>query len=115
MKAREYYAWSWSKALNHAFGREEEGNVLGDIGARLTRNLCECILFFYGEICGIAENVPRFLKNAFHIPEERYLGLASLYLYTLYLYYDEASWSGSTLLSTQWIYIDYEIIPLDWL
>ena len=33
---------------------------------------------FYGEICGIPENVPRFLKNAFHIPEESHLGLASL-------------------------------------
>ena len=58
--------------------REEEGTVLDDIEARLTRNLCECILYFYCEICGIPENVPRFLKNAFHIPEERHLGLASL-------------------------------------
>ena len=35
-----------SKALSHAFGREEEGTVtvLGDIEACLTRNLCECIL-----------------------------------------------------------------------
>ena len=37
--------------------------VLGDIEGRLTRNLCECILYFYGEICSIPENVPRFLKN----------------------------------------------------
>ena len=58
--------------------REEEGTVLCDIQTRPTRNLCECILYFYGEICGIPENVPRFLKNAFHIPEERHLGLASL-------------------------------------
>ena len=33
----------------------------------LKRNLYECILYFYGEICGLPENVPRFLKNAFHI------------------------------------------------
>ena len=35
-------------------------------------------MYFYGEKCGIPENVPRFLKNAFHFPEERHLGLASL-------------------------------------
>ena len=29
-----------SKALSHAFEREEEGTVLGDIEARLIRNLC---------------------------------------------------------------------------
>ena len=29
-------------------------------------------LYFYGEICSIPENVPRFLKYAFHIPEERH-------------------------------------------
>ena len=34
--------------------------------------------FFIGEIFGIPENVPRFLKNVFHIPDERQLGLASL-------------------------------------
>ena len=62
----------------HAFGREEEGTVFGDIEAGLARNLCECILYFYGEICGIRENVLRFLKNTCHIPDERYLGLASL-------------------------------------
>ena len=28
----------------------------------------------------IPENVPRFLKNAFHILEERHLGLASLHI-----------------------------------
>ena len=33
---------------------------------------------FIGEIFGIPENVPRFLKNVFHIPE-RQLGLASLH------------------------------------
>ena len=33
---------------------------------------------FIGEIFGIPENVPRFLKNVFHIPDERQLGLASL-------------------------------------
>ena len=59
----------------HLRGR---GTVLGDIEARLTRNLCECILYFDGKICGIQENVPRSLKNAFLIPEERHLGLASL-------------------------------------
>ena len=36
-------------------------------------------LYFYGEICGISENFPRFLKNAFHFPEEGHLGLASLH------------------------------------
>ena len=46
--------------------------------AILKLDLCECILYFYGETCGIQENVPRFLKNAFHIPEERHLGLTSL-------------------------------------
>ena len=35
---------------------------------------------FIGEIFGIPENVPRFLKNVFHIPDERQLGLASLRL-----------------------------------
>ena len=44
----------------------------------LQGNFCECIVSFYGEICGIPENVPRFLKNTFHIPEEHHLGLASL-------------------------------------
>ena len=34
----------------HAFGREEEGTVFRDIEARLTRNLCESIWYFYGEI-----------------------------------------------------------------
>ena len=67
-----------SKALSHAFGREEEGTVVDDIEARVTRNLRKCILYFYGEIWGIPENVPRFLKNAFHIPEKLHLGLASL-------------------------------------
>ena len=33
---------------------------------------------FIGEIFGIPENVPRFLKNVFHIPDEQQLGLASL-------------------------------------
>ena len=47
----------------------EEGYVLGNIEACLTRNLCECIFYFYGEICGILEIVPIFLMNAFHIPE----------------------------------------------
>ena len=56
-----------SKALSHAIGREEEGTGLGDIEARLIRNLCKCILYFYGEIYGITDNVPRFLKNAFHL------------------------------------------------
>ena len=35
---------------------------------------------FIGEIFGIPDNVPRFLKNVFHIPDERQLGLASLNL-----------------------------------
>ena len=67
-----------NKALGHAFGREEEGTILCNIKARLTRNFCECNLYFYDKICGIPENVPRFLKNALHIPEECNLGLASL-------------------------------------
>ena len=33
---------------------------------------------FYGKICGIAENFPKFLKSVVHIPEERHLGLSSL-------------------------------------
>ena len=33
---------------------------------------------FIGVIFGIPENVLRFLKNVFHIPDERQLGLASL-------------------------------------
>ena len=37
---------------------------------------------FIGEIFGIPENVPRFMKNVFDIPNERQLGLASL-LYIL--------------------------------
>ena len=52
-----------------------------DIQACLTRNLCECILYFYGQICSITENAPRFLKNTFHIPEKHHLGLASLLKY----------------------------------
>ena len=59
-------------------GREEEGTVLGNIEACLTIILSECFLYIYGEICGFPENVPSFLKNAFHIPEERHLGLSSL-------------------------------------
>ena len=35
-------------------------------------------LHFIDEIFGIPENVPRFLKNVFHIPDKRQLGLASL-------------------------------------
>ena len=54
---------------------EGRGYCIRRFEARLTRNFCECILYFFGEICGILENVPRFLKNAFHIPEERHLGL----------------------------------------
>ena len=34
----------------------------------------------YCEICSILENVPRCLKNVFHIPEGRHLWLASLVL-----------------------------------
>ena len=29
------------------------------------------------QICGIPENVPRFQKSVFHIPDKRHLGLAS--------------------------------------
>ena len=43
-----------------------------------------CNIFYniYGETWGIPENVPRFLKNVFHIPEGRHLGLASLNIHT---------------------------------
>ena len=34
-------------------------------------------LYFYDNICCILENVPRFLKNVFHITEDRHLVLAS--------------------------------------
>ena len=68
------YAWSWSKAVSYAFGRKEEGTVLGDIGACLVWVHFEFETLFiyniYGEICGIPKNVPRFLKSVFHIPEE---------------------------------------------
>ena len=82
-----------SKAFNHVFGRWEEGTVLGNIEARLTRNFSECILYFYGKIWGILENVPRFLKNAFHIPEEHHLGFklgisATLFAYGNMIRYD---------------------------
>ena len=40
--------------------------------------ICNILQHFIGEIFGIPENVPRFLKNVFHIPDERQLGLASL-------------------------------------
>ena len=53
--------------------------MLGDIEACL---VCKCILLlqhFIGEIFGIHENVSVFLKNVFHIPDERQLGLASLH------------------------------------
>ena len=42
-----------------------------------------CNIFYNidGEICNIPENAPRFLKNVFHIPEGRHLGLASLLVY----------------------------------
>ena len=39
---------------------------------------CNILQHFIGEIFGIPENVPRFQKNVFHIPDERQLGLASL-------------------------------------
>ena len=41
------------KPCSFAFRREEDGTVLCDIEALLTRNLCECILYFYDEICSI--------------------------------------------------------------
>ena len=64
-------------AVSYAFGREEEGTILGGIEAVL----CECNFYkIFGEIWGIAENFPRFLKSAVHFPEERHLGLASLQL-----------------------------------
>ena len=50
----------------------------------ILKHMCECILYFYDEICGIPENVPRFLKNALHILEERQLGLASLHDFIQY-------------------------------
>ena len=41
------------KTCSYAFGREKDGTVLCDIEAHITRNLCECILYFYDEIFGI--------------------------------------------------------------
>ena len=76
-----YFAWNSLYKKPLISWESARGPVLCDIEAHLTRNLCECIVYFYGEICGILENVPRFPKNAFHILEERHLGLASLYLY----------------------------------
>ena len=67
LKARKYYARSWNKALLNLVLQET----------------CECILYFYGEIWGIPENVPIFLKNAFHIPEERHLEFASLEVFEI--------------------------------
>ena len=56
-------------AVSYAFGREEEGTVLGHIETVL----CECSFYkmcIYGEICGIPEIFPRFLKSGIHNPEE---------------------------------------------
>ena len=39
---------------------------------------CNILQHCIGEIFDIPENVPRFLKNVFHIPDERQLGLPSL-------------------------------------
>ena len=50
------------------YEREEEGPVSRDIEAGLTRNLFEYILYFYGEIWGIPENVPRFLNKRAKLP-----------------------------------------------
>ena len=62
-------------AVSYAFGREEDGTILEDIKAFL----CECIFYnIYGEICGIPEFIPRFLKSVIHIPEEGHFWLASL-------------------------------------
>ena len=52
--------------------------MLGDIEASCVSAFCNIIKHFIGEIVGIPENVPRFLKNVFHIPDEGQLGLASL-------------------------------------
>ena len=46
-------------------GGTKEGTVLCGIKTCLTRNLCKCIFYFNGEICGIPENVPRFMKMPF--------------------------------------------------
>ena len=54
--------------------------MLGDIEACLVLVHFVTLQHFTGEIFGIPENVPRFLKNVFHIPDERQLGLASLCL-----------------------------------
>ena len=71
-----------SHAVSYAFEREKEGTVQGDIETLL----CECILCnIYGEVCSIPENIPRFLKSVVHIPEERHLGLASLYQNLCYI------------------------------
>ena len=58
-------------AVSYAFGREEEGSILGSLVWVHFYNI-------YGKICGIPEIFPEILKSVIHIPEEWHLGLASL-------------------------------------
>ena len=45
-------------ALSHAFGREEEGTVLGYIEAGITRNLSECICTFMAKYVAFRKMSP---------------------------------------------------------
>ena len=63
-------------AVSYAFGREEEGTILGDIKTVLWESIFYNI---YGQICRIPEIFPRFLKRIIHIPEEGHLGFCNLH------------------------------------
>ena len=57
------------------------GRGIGFCTRRYILKLCViafCYIFYniYGKMWGIPENVSRFLKYVFHIPEGRHLGLA---------------------------------------
>ena len=71
------------KSLALTEGNWRPENIMHEVEVKLSamylgywswsyKNLCECI------VCCSPENVPRFLKNAFQIPEEHHLGLTSL-------------------------------------
>ena len=64
----------------HLGGRTERELFSAILKLVLQETCVSAFCKFYGEICGIPENIPRFLKNANHIPEESHLGLASLIL-----------------------------------
>ena len=50
---------------------------------------CNIFCNIYGKIYGIPENVPRFLKNVFHIPEGQHLGLGQKKKKKMCLLFDE--------------------------